>query len=343
MKTIKVVVVDLNAARRKVLKGLLEQSDGILCIAVIGDQLAAQSFLREQRPDVVLLDEQLLRGSATLFPLSGSGAPAIPFVRIPPLDEKWLAATVSASPSTPFGLTAYGEVVRKKIRVAVDGPAPTAALEVMPSLNADVILPRQFRRHVKTEPIILVGASTGGTEALKEFLQLFPASAPAILVAQHMPEMFTKSFAERLDSFCRVHVKEAEQGEKVRPGHAYIAPGHSHLLLGASGGQYVCELSQGSPVNRHRPSVDVLFRSAANVAGVNAVGVILTGMGRDGALGMLEMKQSGAYNFAQDEASCVVFGMPKEAIALGAADEVLPLKEIAPRVLAWLAQNNALR
>jgi len=325
------------------LKGLLEQAPNVLCLAVLGDLSAAQEGLRELRPDVILLDEQLLRGGTALFPQSGGSVSSIPFVRIPPLDEKWLAVPASGAMSTPFGLAAYGEVVRKKIRIAVEGPAPSAALEIMPSFSADVILLRQFRRHGKTEPVIVVGASTGGTEALKEFLQLFPVSAPAILVAQHMPEMFTKSFAERLDSFCRLRVKEAEQGEKVRPGHAYIAPGHSHLLLGASGGHYVCELSQGSPVNRHRPSVDVLFRSAANVAGINAVGVILTGMGRDGAQGMLEMKQYGAYNFAQDEASCVVFGMPKEAIALGAADEVLPLKEIAPRILSWLAQNNALR
>jgi two-component system chemotaxis response regulator CheB len=167
-----------------------------------------------------------------------------------------------------------------------------------------------------------------------------PPDAPAILIAQHMPEMFTKSFANRLDSLCRITVKEAEHGERVLPGHAYIAPGHSHLVLGVSGANYVCQLSQAPPVNRHRPSVDVLFRSAANVAGRNAVGVILTGMGKDGAAGMLEMRQAGAYNFAQDEASCVVFGMPKEAIAQGGANEVVPLKDMTQKVLAWLAANG---
>jgi two-component system, chemotaxis family, protein-glutamate methylesterase/glutaminase len=340
MKTIKVVVVDSNGARRQVLKDLLNQSADMVCLAAVADQACARECLRELRPDVFLLDEQFLRAGVSGFQASGD-APSIPFVRIPPLDDKLLSAS-TASLSTPFGLPVYGEVVRKKIRIALDGPAPTAALEVMPSLSADVILPKQMRRHGKTDPVIIVGASTGGTEALKEFLQLFPANAPGILVAQHMPEMFTKSFAERLNSFCRLRVKEAEQGEKVLAGHAYIAPGHSHLMLGSVGGQYVCELSQGSPVNRHRPSVDVLFRSAANVAGRNALGVILTGMGRDGALGMQEMKQAGAYNFAQDEASCVVFGMPKEAIALGGVHEVLSLKEIAPRILAWLAQPRAI-
>jgi two-component system, chemotaxis family, protein-glutamate methylesterase/glutaminase len=156
-----------------------------------------------------------------------------------------------------------------------------------------------------------------------------------------MPEMFTKSFASRLDGLCRINVKEAEQGDVVRPGWAYIAPGHSHLLLAYSGNNYICELSQGAPVNRHRPSVDVLFRSAANVAGRNAVGVILTGMGKDGAVGMQEMKESGAYTYAQDESTCVVFGMPKEAIALGGVDEILPLREITPHILNRLAQTGA--
>ncbi|HNA71100.1 MAG TPA: chemotaxis protein CheB, partial [Nitrosomonas sp.] len=164
-----------------------------------------------------------------------------------------------------------------------------------------------------------------------------PPHTPGILIAQHMPEAFTKSFATRLDSLCKISVKEAQGGERVLPGHAFIAPGHSHLLLKRSGANYVTELSQSEPVNRHRPSVDVLFRSAATYAGKNAIGVILTGMGRDGAAGMLEMRKAGAYNFAQDEASCVVFGMPKAAIEVGATDEVVPLKNMADRVLAKLS------
>ena len=188
-----------------------------------------------------------------------------------------------------------------------------------------------------TEKVIIVGASTGGTEAIKEFLVRLPSDCPGILITQHMPEAFTKSFAARLDSLCKITVKEAEHNERVLPGHAYIAPGHSHLLLKRSGANYMTELNQGPPVNRHRPFVDVLFRSAANYAGKNAIGVILTGMGKDGALGMLEMKQAGAYNFAQNEESCVVFGMPKEAIAVGGTDEIVALSEMAERVIAHLS------
>jgi two-component system chemotaxis response regulator CheB len=199
------------------------------------------------------------------------------------------------------------------------------------------VLPPVANRIASTEKLIIVGASTGGTEAIREVLTQLPADSPGVLVTQHMPEAFTKSFADRLNHLCRIEVKEAAHGERVLPGHAYIAPGHSHLMLKRSGANYVTELSTAPPVNRHRPSVDVLFRSAANFAGRNAVGVILTGMGRDGAAGMLEMKHAGGYNFAQDEASCVVFGMPKEAIAAGGVDEIVPLREIAGRVLAHLS------
>ncbi len=184
------------------------------------------------------------------------------------------------------------------------------------------------------EKIIVVGSSTGGTEALKVFLSGLPEGAPAILVAQHMPELFTKSFAERLNNLCPMQVAEAEQRQDIEAGRVYIAPGHSHLLLERVAGKYRTVLSQGSPVNRHRPSVEVLFRAAAQCLGANAIGVMLTGMGKDGAAAMLEMKQAGAYNFAQDETSCVVFGMPREAIALGAVDEIVPLHSMAERVLA---------
>lgn len=209
---------------------------------------------------------------------------------------------------------------------------------ILPKSNtADAVLPALSNVIATTDKIIIVGASTGGTEAIKEFLIRLPSDCPAILVTQHMPEAFTKSFANRLDSLCKITVKEAEDNESILPGHAYIAPGHSHLLLKRSGTNYMTELSQGPPVNRHRPSVDVLFRSAANYAGKNAIGVILTGMGKDGALGMLEMKQAGAYNFAQDEATCVVYGMPKEAVAVGGVDEVIPLPDMAKAVMMHLA------
>jgi two-component system chemotaxis response regulator CheB len=195
-------------------------------------------------------------------------------------------------------------------------------------------------RFSSTEKLVIVGASTGGTEALKDLLLPMPADAPAVLVAQHMPEGFTRSFANRLDGLCRMRVQEAEDGERVLSGHVYIAPGHSHLLLKKNGAYYQTSLSASEPVNRHRPSVDVLFRSAAQTAGKDAVGVILTGMGKDGATGLLEMKNAGAYTFAQDEASCVVFGMPKAAIEMGGANEVVPLSEMAGRVLSRLAEKK---
>ncbi|MBI5889492.1 MAG: chemotaxis protein CheB [Nitrosomonadales bacterium] len=186
------------------------------------------------------------------------------------------------------------------------------------------------------EKIIFVGSSTGGTEALKVFLSALPESTPAILIAQHMPELFTRSFAERLDHLCTMRVKEAEHHEDILAGHVYLAPGHSHLLLERVAGKYRTVLSREPPVNRHRPSVEVLFGAAAKCLKADAIGVMLTGMGKDGATAMLEMKKAGAYNFAQDEASCVVFGMPREAIAMGAVDEVVPLARMAERVLARL-------
>lgn len=187
------------------------------------------------------------------------------------------------------------------------------------------------------EKIIVVGSSTGGTDALKEFLSGMPKHAPAILITQHMPELFTRSFAERLDHLCAMHVTEAGQHEEIVAGRVYLAPGHSHLSLERAGARYRTVLSQEPPVNRHRPSVEVLFLSAARYLGKDAIGIMLTGMGKDGAAAMLEMKRAGAYNLAQSEDTCVVFGMPREAIALGAVDEVVPLKNMAERVLARLA------
>ncbi|MBX3678400.1 MAG: chemotaxis protein CheB [Rhodocyclaceae bacterium] len=186
------------------------------------------------------------------------------------------------------------------------------------------------------DSLIVIGASTGGTEALKLLLLALPETAPAILVVQHMPQTFTGSFARRLDDSCRIHVKEAEHGESVCPGTAYIAPGHSHLLAKRGDAGYIVELSAAAPVNRHRPSVDVLFHAVAACAGHHAIGVILTGMGKDGAAGMLALKHAGAWTIAQDEASCVVYGMPREAVALKAVDEVVPLAEIGARLMSRL-------
>ena len=189
---------------------------------------------------------------------------------------------------------------------------------------------------LSTEKIIFIGASTGGTEATKEVLMHLPADAPAVVITQHMPAGFTKSYAARLDSLCRIRVKEAADGERILPGHAYIAPGGFHLSVERSGANYLARVRDGEPVNRHKPSVEVLFESAARVVGPNALGVMLTGMGADGARAMKRMRDAGSYNYCQDEASCVVFGMPREAIAAGAAQEVLPLQRIAPALLERL-------
>lgn len=243
---------------------------------------------------------------------------------------------VGAAPDPRAAREKYAGEITDKIRVARSACMPRRAAAVVPRLEPDAVLPPVADRVAAAEKLIIVGSSTGGTEAIKSFLARMPADCPGILIAQHMPEKFTRSFANRLNGLCRIEVAEARGGERILPGHAFIAPGDAHLLLARSGASYVTALSNGAPVNRHRPSVDVLFRSAAHCAGTNALGVILTGMGRDGAAGMLEMKRAGATTFAQDEASCVVFGMPKEAIAIGAVDHVVPLDDMASRVLAVL-------
>jgi two-component system chemotaxis response regulator CheB len=238
--------------------------------------------------------------------------------------------------SIQTGMREYTELIADKIRGAARARVKARTLHA-PAPGAQ--LPQLRSPLTSSEKLIIIGASTGGTEAIREFLMQMPSDCPGILIAQHMPEGFTSSFARRLDSLCRISVTEAQGNERVLPGHAYIAPGHSHLLLTRSGANYMTRLEQSEPVNRHRPSVDVLFRSAAQAAGKNAVGVILTGMGKDGAQGMLEMRQAGATNFAQDEASCVVFGMPREAIAIGAAHEVGALTALPGMVLGHLATH----
>jgi two-component system, chemotaxis family, protein-glutamate methylesterase/glutaminase len=225
------------------------------------------------------------------------------------------------------------DVVKSAARARLGKVKP--ALTFSPKLTADAVLekPAATAMIQTTEKVVAIGASTGGTEALREFLQAMPIDAPGVVIVQHMPEEFTARFAERLNSICRISVKEAENGDSVIRGQALIAPGNRHLLLKRSGARYYVELRDGPLVSRHRPSVDVLFRSAARYGGRNVVGVIMTGMGDDGAKGMLEMKQAGAFNIAQDEASSVVFGMPAEAIKMGGVDRVLPLSHIAWEVV----------
>lgn len=346
MKSIKVVVIDDSALIRKLLTEIINGQPGMRVVGAAPDPIVAREMIRSLNPDVITLDVEMPRMDGLDFLERLMRLRPMPVLMISTLTERGSEVTLRAlelgavdfitKPKLDIasGMAEYAEQIGDKVRIAAHARIKRrAAGDVAPRLTADAVLPALHNRIASTEKLVIVGASTGGTEAIKEFLLRMPPDCPGVLVTQHMPEAFTKSFADRLNALCRIEVREARHGERVLPGHAYIAPGHSHLLLKRSGANYVTELSDAPPVNRHRPSVDVLFRSAANYAGRNAIGVILTGMGKDGAAGMAEMKRAGAYNLAQDEASCVVFGMPKEAIAMGAVDDVVPLHDMARRVL----------
>ncbi|MCA9421035.1 MAG: chemotaxis-specific protein-glutamate methyltransferase CheB, partial [Nitrospira sp.] len=233
------------------------------------------------------------------------------------------------------GLSDLAHQIISKVKIAAQASVKKRTL---PADCAERIraLAAQSAMIKTTDTIIAIGASTGGTEALRELLEVLPPNTPPIVITQHMPERFTKSFAERLNELCQIHVKEAQEGDSVMPGQALLAPGNYHMELRRSGARYYVSLNQEPPINRHRPSVDAMFRSVARYAGGNSLGVILTGMGNDGAAGMVEMKQAGALNFAQDEESCVVFGMPKEAIKAGGVDKILPLNDIPAAILSHL-------
>lgn len=352
MTKIKVLIMDNSAAIRIQLKEIINSQPDMEVVGSAPDPQVAGELIKLLNPDALTLDVEILRMNGLDFLEKLMRLRPMPVVMLSSLTERGSDVTFRAlelgavdfltkpRKDISHGLQEYSENITDKIRAAaLANTHPTVFTDAMftPSLSTDAVLPSLANSIDSTEKLIILGASTGGTEAIKEFLTKLPPDCPGILITQHMPEAFTLSFANRLDSLCRISVKEAQQGDRILPGHAYIAPGHSHLLLKRSGAHYLCELNQGPPVNRHRPSVDVLFRSAANCAGKNAVGVILTGMGKDGAIGMLEMKHAGAYNFAQDEATCVVFGMPREAIAAGGVDEVVPLQEMAPRIMKHLA------
>ena len=352
---LKVLVIDDSALIRSVMKEIINREKDMECVGAAPDPLVAREMIKELNPDVLTLDVEMPKMDGLDFLERLMRLRPMPVVMVSTLTERGSDITFRAlelgavdfvsKPKMDIarGMEEYAAEITDKIRAAAQshvhakkGVAPT--MVVQEKLSADAILPSSAPgRFASTEKLIIIGASTGGTEAIKDVLTRLPADVPGILVTQHMPENFTKSFADRLNSLCKISVKEAEHNERILPGHAYIAPGHSHLLLKRSGANYMTELNQGPPVNRHRPSVDVLFRSAANVAGANAMGIILTGMGKDGAQGLLEMKQAGSFTIAQDEATCVVFGMPREAIALGGAAEVVPLQNVARRTLEYLA------
>ncbi|OZI82264.1 protein-glutamate methylesterase/protein-glutamine glutaminase [Bordetella genomosp. 6] len=347
MKKIKVLCVDDSALVRGLMTEIINSHPDMEVVATAPDPLVARELIKKHNPDVLTLDVEMPRMDGLDFLEKLMRLRPMPVVMVSSLTERGGEITLRAlelgaidfvtKPKLGVrdGLIEYSEVIADKIRAAsrarLRAPAP-----------AGHAAPLRLRSpFASSEKLVIVGASTGGTEAIREVLQPLPADSPAILVTQHMPAGFTRSFAQRLDALCAVTVREASDGERVLPGHVYLAPGgETHMRLGRSGANYVIELLASEPVNRHRPSVDVLFHSAAQAAGGNAIGVILTGMGKDGAAGLLAMKRAGARTMAQDEASCVVFGMPREAIALGAADEVVPLADISERILTRLGDRG---
>jgi two-component system, chemotaxis family, protein-glutamate methylesterase/glutaminase len=347
-RKIQVLIVDDSALVRQTLTQVLSADPEIEVMGTAADPFVAAERIREQEPDVITLDIEMPRMDGLTFLQKIMAQHPIPVVICSSLAEAGAQSTLKALDygaveiitKPRLGSKQFLEESRVMLCEAVKAAAaarirPRSSHVVEPKLTADSVLSRATSAMIETtEKIVAIGASTGGTEALKVLLEALPPDAPGIVIVQHMPEMFTRAFAKRLDSLCEISVKEAEPNDTVLRGRALLAPGNHHMLLKRSGARYYVDIKEGPLVCRHRPSVDVLFRSAARYAGQNAVGVIMTGMGDDGANGMLEMKEAGAVTIAQDEQTCVVFGMPHEAIKRDAVDRVLPLPEIAMEILA---------
>ena len=353
MKKINVLLVDDSAVVRQVLTQLLQSDPSINVFAAASDPIFAMEKMQKQWPDVIVLDVEMPRMDGITFLKKIMSERPTPVVICSTLTDKGAETTMQALSAGAVGIIAKPKIGLKdflhdavaEISTAIKSAAQAnvkrlvarqpAALPVRPKLNADAILaPASPQAMVETtDRVVAIGTSTGGTQALEVVLTALPRVSPGIVNVQHMPEKFTAAFAARLNGLCRIEVREARHGDRVIPGRALIAPGGRHMLLKRSGAHYLVEVVDGPVVNRHRPSVDVLFRSVAKAAGKNALGIIMTGMGDDGARGLLEMKQAGARTFAQDEDTSVVFGMPKEAIARGAADRVVPLHAIARQLL----------
>jgi len=338
MKKIRVLCVDDSALIRNIMSEIVNHQSDMEMVATAPDPIIARDLIKQFNPDVLTLDVEMPRMDGLDFLERLMRLRPMPVIMVSSLTSRGSEITLNAlelgavdfvtKPEMGLkdGMMQYAEIIAEKIRMASsvqvnrrDRHAGTPKVITSPLVGS--------------EKIIAIGASTGGTEALRQVLLPMPLTSPGIVIAQHMPPGFTRSFAERLDNLCQISVKEGEDGDRVLPGHAYIAPGDLHMELVRSGANYHIKLNQSPPVNRHRPAVDVLFKSVAKSAGKNAVGAILTGMGSDGAKGLLEMRQSGAHTLAQSEKSCVVFGMPREAIALDAVSEVVDLNEMTQRIL----------
>lgn len=349
-KKIKVLIVDDSAVVRQTMTAILKTDPEIEVLGVASDPFIAAKKISIEVPDVITLDIEMPKMDGLTFLKKIMSQHPIPVVILSSLTD---LGTETALKALEYGAV---EIITKpqmqtkefieesKIRICDAVKAAANArinrrhavpmMKIEPKLSADAILSLSKSQSLikTTEIVVVVGASTGGTDALQSFLQAMPPDVPGIVIVQHMPEHFTRSFANRLDSLCKITVKEAENGDSVIRGRALIAPGNKHTLLKRSGARYYVDVVDGPLVNRHRPSVDVLFRSTARFAGRNAIGIIMTGMGGDGAKGLYEMKQAGATTIAQDEKSCVVFGMPKEAIKLDPTIKILPLDQIAPQI-----------
>ncbi|MDF0604263.1 chemotaxis response regulator protein-glutamate methylesterase [Neisseriaceae bacterium TC5R-5] len=344
-RKIRVVVVDDSALIRRVLTTIINDAKDMEVVATAADPLIARERIRDTDPDVITLDVEMPRMDGLEFLKRLMRLRPIPVLMVSSRTQQGSEITLAALElgavdflakpeyDAHHGMEAYAEEIRDKIRMVAKArlkPAKTLAAKAIKTMVP--IIKGTYRKNA----LIFIGASTGGTEAIKEFLCGLPADCPPILIVQHMPEKFTYTFAERLNSTCPMRVKEAEDGEIVQSGMAYIAPGNYHMQIKPGGSGYRIALSQLEPVNRHRPSVDVLFDSAAKYLRQHAVAVILTGMGQDGAAGMLRMRTAGAWTLGQDEASCVVYGMPREAFHLGAVAREYPLNRLAGKVLEYL-------
>jgi len=362
MTNIRVMVVDDSAVVRQVLSGLLNAARGIEVLHAVSDPLMAMERMKTSWPDVIVLDVEMPRMDGITFLKKIMAERPTPVVICSTLTEKGTRTSMEALSSGAVSIITKPKLdlkqflndsadelidaVREAAQADVRKLAARGAMQVQlaPKNTADAVLPPAGEGRAMlqtTERVVAIGTSTGGTQALEEVLSALPRVAPGIVIVQHMPEKFTAAFAARLDSICAISVKEAANNDRVVPGRALIAPGGKHLLLRRTGAQYFVEVVDGPLVNRHRPSVDVLFRSVAKCAGANALGVILTGMGDDGAAGLLEMRKCGARTVAQDEQSCVVYGMPKEAVKRGGVEKSLPLQAVPREILAQLSGYTA--